>query len=79
MLCFDIPGPRGCHRDRHENIGKGKIGLKGFSFVMNEPMFRHIPMILETPGGVGYDKEIQLLHSLCKNQDLAADDRQWKS
>ena len=46
---------------------------------MNEPMFRHIPMILETPGGVGYDKEIQLLHSLCKNQELTHDDRQWKS
>ncbi len=62
---FFVAGPKGCHRDRHENIGKGHIGLAGFRRVMNDPHFDNIPMILETPGGVGYDKEIKILHNLC--------------
>ncbi|XP_041363058.1 probable endonuclease 4 [Gigantopelta aegis] len=74
MHINDSVGIRGSHRDLHENIGKGKIGLKGFSYVMNESMFKNIPMILETPGGVGYENEIQLLHSLCKPRELTTDE-----
>lgn len=39
----------GSRIDRHENIGEGKIGLKGFEFIMNDPHFSKIPKILETP------------------------------
>ena len=46
----DSVGDVGCHLDRHENIGKGKIGLQAFKYVMNDPRLRGIPMILETPG-----------------------------
>lgn len=35
--------------DRHEHIGKGKIGLEGFRFFMNDERFEKIPKILETP------------------------------
>ncbi|MBI3990828.1 MAG: deoxyribonuclease IV [Candidatus Omnitrophica bacterium] len=35
--------------DRHEHIGKGKIGLKGFRFIINHPGLRNVPFILETP------------------------------
>lgn len=35
--------------DRHEDIGKGQIGLKGFEFLFNDPRFFDIPKILETP------------------------------
>lgn len=35
--------------DRHEHIGKGKIGLEGFRFFMNDRRFEKIPKILETP------------------------------
>jgi AP endonuclease-1 len=55
--------------DRHENIGKGKIGLNAFRFIMNDPRFDNIPMVLETPASEGqegdvYKKEIELLYSL---------------
>ncbi|MFO7675363.1 MAG: deoxyribonuclease IV [bacterium] len=37
------------HRDRHWHIGRGKIGLAGFRQVVNHPLLRHLPGILETP------------------------------
>lgn len=39
----------GSRVDRHEAIGKGKIGLEAFRLIMNDPRLRGIPMILETP------------------------------
>lgn len=62
----DSKGPSGCHKDRHENIGKGTIGLRGFERVMNDSRFEGIPMILETPfiNDHIYKKEIELLYSL---------------
>lgn len=39
----------GSHHDRHEHIGKGKIGLKGIKGIINHPKLRHLPFILETP------------------------------
>ena len=39
----------GCRVDRHEHIGKGKIGLEGFRCLMNDRRFSHLPMVLETP------------------------------
>ena len=41
----------GSRVDRHEHIGKGQIGLAAFRFIMNEPRFRNIPKVLETPKG----------------------------
>jgi deoxyribonuclease-4 len=41
----------GSRVDRHEHIGKGQIGLEGFRCLLNDPRFRHHPMILETPKG----------------------------
>ncbi|OGP41557.1 MAG: hypothetical protein A2022_01440 [Deltaproteobacteria bacterium GWF2_42_12] len=35
--------------DRHQHIGKGSIGLKGFKALVNHPQLKDIPMILETP------------------------------
>jgi deoxyribonuclease-4 len=35
--------------DRHEHIGKGKIGLEGFKAIVRHPKLHKIPMILETP------------------------------
>ncbi|MFH1771284.1 MAG: deoxyribonuclease IV [Candidatus Omnitrophota bacterium] len=39
----------GSKKDRHSHIGKGKIGLEGFSRIINHPLFRNIPFIIETP------------------------------
>jgi len=41
----------GSRVDRHEHIGKGRIGKEGFSFLMNDPRFAKVPKILETPKG----------------------------
>ncbi|MCH7840215.1 MAG: deoxyribonuclease IV, partial [Planctomycetes bacterium] len=37
--------------DRHEQIGKGKVGKNGFTHFVNDPRFVNVPMILETPKG----------------------------
>ncbi|XP_073405600.1 probable endonuclease 4 isoform X2 [Dendrobates tinctorius] len=65
----DSKGEVGCRLDRHENIGRGHIGVEGFRKVMNEPRFNEIPMILETPASPefeDYSDEIDLLYSLCE-------------
>lgn len=57
---FDL----GTCRDQHECIGKGKIGLEAFRYVMNSSYFEDVPMILETPCPDKYAEEIELLRSL---------------
>ncbi len=39
----------GAAKDRHENIGKGHIGLQALKNIINHKAFKNIPMILETP------------------------------
>lgn len=50
-------------KDRHENLGKGFIGLDAFKYIMNSPYFEDIPMVLETPKAELYKQEIALLKS----------------
>lgn len=45
----DAKGPLASHRDRHENIGKGEIGLEGFRHFVSDPRWRERPGYLETP------------------------------
>ena len=53
------------HKDRHECIGNGSLGLDTFRAVVNHPFLRGKPMILETPNELpGYRAEIQLLRQL---------------
>lgn len=55
----------GAAKDRHEKIGDGYLGLETFSNVVNQPILKKLPMILETPNEIeGYEKEITLLRSL---------------
>ena len=55
----------GAHKDRHEKIGKGKIGLEAFRRIVNHPALRDLPFYLETPCDLqGYKEEIALLKSL---------------
>ena len=50
------------HKDRHEKIGKGKIGLEGFRRLVNHPRLRELPFYLETPCDLqGYREEIALM------------------
>ncbi len=50
--------------DRHERIGRGKIGLSAFRLIMNDKRFDDIPLILETPDPDAWEREIRLLYSL---------------
>lgn len=50
--------------DRHESIGKGQLGLEPFKFLMQDPRFDNLPMILETVDPLIWDEEIRLLYSL---------------
>ncbi len=50
--------------DRHESIGKGQLGIEPFRFIMNNPLFDNIPMVLETPDESLWKEEIKLLYSL---------------
>jgi deoxyribonuclease-4 len=45
----DSKKPRGSRVDRHEHIGKGTIGRRGFRNVMTDPRLAAIPKFLETP------------------------------
>ncbi len=54
----------GSHVDRHESIGKGKIGLEAFRYIMNDERMDDIPLILETIDETIWAQEIALLYSL---------------
>lgn len=52
----------GSRKDRHANIGKGKIGIDSFKCMMQHPLLTHLPKYLETPNGEKlWEKEIALL------------------
>lgn len=74
----DSKNDRGTRKDRHENIGYGKIGFKALSYIVHHPQLMSIPKILETPF-VGEDKnnkrapykqEIDMLTSKTFNENL---------
>ena len=47
--CNDTKDSLGSHRDRHEHIGKGNIGIEGFRRLVNDKRLAHAAFILETP------------------------------
>lgn len=60
----DSKNPLGSHKDRHEKIGEGYIGLDTIVNIINHPKLKHLPFYLETPNELeGYQKEIELLKS----------------
>ena len=57
----------GSHKDRHEKIGQGNIGIAAFENIVNNKYLKDLPMFLETPNELdGYAQEIALLKSLVK-------------
>jgi len=61
----DSKNPMGSHKDRHECIGQGSLGLETFRRIVNHPKLKGKPMILETPNELaGYEREILLLRNL---------------
>ncbi len=57
----------GSRVDRHENIGKGLLGLDVFRRIVNDIRFDDIPIILETPDETLWKEEIELLYSFIEN------------
>ncbi|EQD72023.1 apurinic endonuclease Apn1, partial [mine drainage metagenome] len=45
----DAKADLGSHLDRHENIGRGRIGTDGFAHLVRDPRWRDVPGYLETP------------------------------
>ncbi|MGZ6251083.1 MAG: deoxyribonuclease IV [Candidatus Chromulinivorax sp.] len=54
----------GCHVDRHENVGEGKIPLQAFAMIMNDHRFANIPKILETPKDEGLSNDKKNMETL---------------
>lgn len=64
----DSKNPLGAHKDRHEKIGEGTIGIETFEKIINHPKLKELPFFLETPNELdGYEKEIRILKKLYKN------------
>ena len=63
----DSKNPLGAHKDRHEKIGEGTLGLDAIVHVMTHPALREKPFYLETPNDLaGYAHEIALLRERCE-------------
>jgi deoxyribonuclease IV len=65
----DAKGPLGSGLDRHEHIGKGRIGLGAFRWLLNDHRFAGVPMVLETPKDGDADaKNLRTLRRLQKER-----------
>jgi deoxyribonuclease-4 len=64
----DAKAARGSKLDRHEQIGKGTMGLDPFRRLLNDERFAHAAFIAETPVDVPGDEErnVKMLKSLVK-------------
>ena len=61
----DSKNPFASHKDRHECLGEGALGIDTFRAIVNHPKLKGLPMILETPNELpGYAREIALLRQL---------------
>ncbi|HSM50421.1 MAG TPA: deoxyribonuclease IV [Thermoanaerobaculia bacterium] len=63
----DSAGPRGARRDRHANIGEGRVGTDAFRSLLLDPRLRRVPMLLETPlgdDGQGHARDLATLRHL---------------
>jgi deoxyribonuclease-4 len=60
----DSKTARGSRVDRHEHIGKGRIGPEAFRFIMRDRRFRKIPKVLETPKGKDLAEDVENMKTL---------------
>lgn len=64
--CNDSMAELGSHVDRHDNIGNGKIGLKGFKAILKDKRLNDLDFIIETPNGKERD-DLEILKNVRKN------------
>lgn len=61
----DSMNPPGSHKDRHQKLGQGFLGLECFRHIMEHPVLKPLPKVLETPNELpGYAAEISLLRAM---------------
>jgi deoxyribonuclease IV len=58
----DSKRERGSRVDRHEHIGRGRIGLEAFAHLLRDRRFRRVPMYLETPKGLEKGVELDAIN-----------------
>jgi len=64
----DSKNPFASHKDRHEKIGDGNIGIEAFERIINHTQLKNLPFLLETPNELdGYAKEIELLKNIYRD------------
>jgi deoxyribonuclease-4 len=64
MHLNDSKKEHGSRVDRHDSLGTGTLGLDPFEYIMKDPRFDGIPLILETPNDELWAKEIELLKKM---------------
>ena len=58
----DSMNPLGSHKDRHQKLGEGTLGLEALTRIINHPALRELPFYLETPNDLaGYAREIAMM------------------
>ena len=61
----DSMNPLGAHKDRHEKIGQGYIGMEAFRRIVTHPLLKDLPFYLETPNELdGYQTEIEMIKQI---------------
>ena len=61
----DRMNPPGSHKDRHQKLGQGFLGLECFRHIMEHPVLKPLPKVLETPNELpGYAAELSLLRAM---------------
>jgi len=62
----DSKNPFCSHKDRHEKLGQGSLGIETFRRIVLHPALQYLPMVLETPNELdGYEAEIAILRKMC--------------
>lgn len=65
----DTMNPLGSHKDRHQKLGEGELGLEALERIINHPALRELPFYLETPNDLaGYGREIALMKGLYQDK-----------
>jgi len=63
----DTKNPFQSHKDRHEKIGEGYLGIEAITRIINHEKLKDLPFFLETPNDIdGYEREIALLKEMYK-------------
>ena len=64
----DSMNPLGSHKDRHQKLGQGSLGMEALERIVNHPALRELPFYLETPNDLeGYAQEIALMKTAYQN------------